>query len=231
MVEGHEWEDWFQAEKEIRERLAAPAPNGLPTTADRTTKGTLQPPVSRAVSPSAKDRIDPGSKDSTGIAIFLFQALIVCLGILLILVAIIFAGKGEKASYSILHHLFAEVGAVIIAFGLLHLIYDRTFRQAFTKQTAEQLREILEQDIQVLRAYLEVSMSRSGTDIGGRLSEFSHDLGARMNQVESKFIESFRTYEKLMRAGIVTGYTELYRVDIQERFADEDVHEIKILKT
>lgn len=74
-------------------------------------------------------------------------------------------------------------------------------------------------------------MSQSGVNIGSKLSELSHDLGARMHQVESKFIESFRTYEKLIKAGIITGYTELYRVDIQERFANEDVHEIRILKT
>lgn len=133
-VEGHEWEDWFQAEKEIRETLATPATNGLPTEDDQTTKGPLHSPVRSAVPLSNEKRTDPGHKDSTRLAVSLFQALAVCLGILLILLAIILAGKGEQVDYKILQHLFAEVGAVIVAFGLLHLFYDRAFRREFTSK-------------------------------------------------------------------------------------------------
>jgi hypothetical protein len=100
MVEGHEWEDWFQAQKEIRESLTTSAVRGPSTPDDQTAQSPMRLQVRYAASILDKKKNNLGSK-----AVLLFQILAVCVGLLLIavavVIAIVFAGKDEPVKYEI----------------------------------------------------------------------------------------------------------------------------------
>lgn len=218
---GRDDEHWFQAEKEVLKSV---------TGVRDTTRKSETPSITAEILPTTDVQPEHKIKIRTTLAQWLLQVSTILVGIAILLSGIILANGQEAVSRKVWEDLLLELGAVIIVFGLLHLLHERMFRRAIAIQIGRQLRLIFEKDLDRWRRILRATLKESGAHLEQKVDQLQQDLTYQIEEVERVFRDSFVTYAGLIHAGVITGYEELDGTRIKERVTSAE-NSIRILKT